>query len=287
MDANREHVEEFIRANFKKGFNPNQYAFKIRIDDEFGDADDEVDSITKDMFKRKDGMCFFLDQVVPSGTEPLLNEINSILDRFGCFETTAMFEHVQCMLNRNFVLKVEHFEEFINFIYPGLRTFSFRAHRLMTLSQEDTNTILADMIVEVSRTVHDDYRGSMGPLNVQTEFFAFSNKSMFEILKAFSNLRLSNREEGLTIEEFDSDEFPENLSEVVNNAIARIRDAELETNLDIICIAISLSLGYNFRKRHNLDRPSNKSAVKKIILNNYNGEPPMEWHYDILRPKED
>ena len=287
MDANREYVEEFIRANFKKGFNPKQYAFKIRIDDEFGDADDVVANITKDMFKRKDGMCFFLDQVVPSGTEPLLNEINSVLDRFGCFETTAMFEHVQCMLNRNSVLKVEHFEEFISFIYPGLRTFSFRAHRLMTLSQKDINTILTDLAVEVTRTVHDDYRGLMGSLNVQTEFFAFSSKSMFEILKAFSSLRLSNREEGLTIEEFDSDEFPEDLSEIVNTAISRIRDAELETNLDIICIAISLSLGYNFRKRHNLDKPSNKSAIKKIILNNYNGEPPMEWYYDILRLKED
>ena len=287
MDTNREHVEEFIRANFKKGFNPNQYAFKVRIEDEFGDVDDVVASITEDMFSRQDGLCFFLDQAVPGGIEPLLNEINSVLDRFGCFETTGMFEHVQSMLNRNSVFKVEHFEEFISFIYPGLRTFIFRTHHLMTLSLDDTNTILIEMATEVSRTVHDDYRGSMGPLNVQTEFFAFSNKSMFEILKAFSNLRLSNCEERLSIEEFDSDEFPENLSEVVNNAIARIRDAELETNLDIICIAISLSLGYDFRKRHNLDRPSNKSAVKKIILNNYNGEPPMEWHYDILRPKED
>ena len=287
MDASKERVEGFIRSNFKKGFNPNQYAFKVRIEEKFGDVDDTIASITEDMFTRQDGMCFFTDQVVPDGIEPILNEINSVLDRFGCFETLGMFEHLQSMLNHNSVHKVEHFEEFISFIYPGLKIFSFRAHHLMTLSKEDANTILTNMVTEVLRTVHDDYCGSMGILNVQIEFFAFSPKSMFEILKAHSSLKLDNNVDGLTIEEFDPDDFPENLSEIVSSAISRIRDSELNTDLDTICIATSLSLGYDFRKRHNLDNSSNKSTLKKIILNNYNGEPPMEWYYDILRPKED
>ena len=287
MNPDRKQVEEFIRANFKKGFNPDQYAFKVKIDEKFGDIRETVDNILKDMFRRHDGMCFFLDQVVPNGLEPLLNGINNALEKFGCFEIIGMFEHVRNMFNANAVHKAEHFEDFLMLIYPGLRTFCFRTHTLMTLSDEDTNRILNSMTAEVERTVRDDYHGLMKPLNVRVEFFAFSSKSVYEITKQYSDMRLDYIDGNVTIETLNTDDFPENLNESVNAVISRIREADLEMDLDTICLALSLSLGYNFKKRHNLENPTSKNVLKKLISENYCGEPPMTWYYDSFRPKED
>lgn len=256
----------------------------MMIRNQFGDVGIVLSNIQSKLFRRSNGFCFFKDQIISDPSVNISDEIYNFSKKYYCFEPIGMYEHFKHCFNKNAVYDLDCFVDYLKFLYPGIRSFKHRNVELLTLSSDENESIKRNLCQAVKILVDEQYVGSMEPVNVQTELFGFTPKGLFEIIKiSGKDLKPTLSDGNLTITSSDAEDYPENMGEVVNAVIDKIAKCGIPMDVDTICIALSLDLGYNFKTRHKLEESKNKQNIKNLISKYYTGEVKRFWRYDTFQ----
>lgn len=245
-----------------------------------------IDEIKKSMFRKSsEGLYYFNEDILGVNYDFFKDEINSLIENYGCFEVGSIYNHFRTILNEDIIQSESDLEEYIQFIsekkYNFSKWFNIRFGKKSRMGMERAFGIciisIEDLVIENN--------GIMAEEDCQRTVYGLSIKALRKIIQEYSyKLCLKEINEINCIQAIDISDLPDNLIEIVNNAIGLLSDINVAATLDAINVCMSLEIKNNFRETYGIN---DDKEFKKIVKRNYTNEPSREWIHGIFKEDDE
>ncbi|AGA68289.1 hypothetical protein Desdi_0763 [Desulfitobacterium dichloroeliminans LMG P-21439] len=273
-----------LAEDYTHGFRFDTTAIRLLSDKSGIDIDVAIqNALKRSMFHRNDDVYFLLDTVSEANVrEEIVDIADSLLDDYGCFEVSELYNIFHNNLNEKCIRNADDFESLYDFIRKGdIRTVSFYGIRIARPGNvRSVHESLEELISKIIEFIRDEVGGVVSVDDLRVKFRAFSADFLSKVIKDYAEELVKTEINGIgcyqTLDSLGlSDEFEDVLAETLNH----LAELDVTPSDEAIHTALSLAMGVNFKAEYNL---LDEKTYRRLIAFYYKAEPPREWKGGIF-----
>ena len=271
-------VLDALNEKYKNGFRFDTTALRLLSAESGNEIDCEIQNALKRLlFRRNDDVYFLPDIIADAETRKRIIEFaDGLLDKYGFFEISELYALFADNINNKCIYDVDSFESFYVFINSrNVRCVAANGTRIARVQNENVRTLFSGVADKAHSIIQNDFGGVVREDDLKAIFSAISTELLSSIIGDYIKDIVRTEINGIICyQTLDALGLPDDFSETLSGLLSRLDELELAPTDEVLHIALSLTLGVNFKIEYNIP---NDKTYRRLIALYYEGMPEREW----------